>query len=51
MLHRPGDGEPTPLARELKVAAFAADGGGASLQLTPADIVIRVEVDAQFTAD
>lgn len=51
MLSGPGGGGPTPLAREMKVAAFAADGGGASLQLTPADIVIHVDVDAQFTAD
>ena len=51
MLSGPGGGGVTPLAREMKVAGFAADGGGASLQLTPADILIRVEVDAQFTAD
>jgi uncharacterized protein YggE len=42
---------PAPFAREMKVAGLAADGGRASLQLTPADIVIRVEVDAHFTAD
>jgi len=40
-----------PMSRELKVSAFADEGGGASLQLTPSNIVIRVEVDAQFTAD
>lgn len=51
MLNSSGGGGVTPWAREMKVAAFAADGGGASLQLTPADIVIRVEVDAHFTAD
>jgi uncharacterized protein YggE len=51
MLQGTGGGGPVPLARDMKLAAFSADGGGAPLQLTPAAIVIRVEVDAQFTAD
>jgi len=51
MLNRSEDHVPGPYAREMKVAAFADGGGDASLQLTPADIVIRVEVDAQFSAD
>jgi uncharacterized protein YggE len=51
MLNRSDDQVPGPFAREMKVAAFADGGGGAALQMTPADIVIRVEVDAQFTAD
>jgi uncharacterized protein YggE len=51
MLNRSDDQVSRPLAREMKVAAFTDGGGGAALQLTPADITIRVEVDAQFTAD
>jgi len=51
MLNRSDHQVPGPLAGEMKVAAFADGGGGATLQLTPAAIVVRVEVDAQFTAD
>jgi uncharacterized protein YggE len=42
---------PSPYARTLAATAFAEGGTGPELELTPADIVIRVEVDAQFTAD
>ncbi|WP_311209100.1 MULTISPECIES: SIMPL domain-containing protein [unclassified Aeromicrobium] len=48
MLDRPGDpghGEPRAFA------LASADAGGAALDLVPADIVIRVEVDARFQAE
>jgi uncharacterized protein YggE len=51
MLNPSDGGAPVPLGREMKVAAFAADGGGPSLHLAPAAILIRVEVDAHFTTD
>lgn len=50
MLNPSDDSGPAPYARKVEMAAFDG-GGGPELQLTPADIVIRVEVDAQFTAD
>lgn len=51
MLNSSDVAPPGAYAREMKVAAFAADGGASSLQLSPAGIVLRVEVDAHFTAD
>jgi uncharacterized protein YggE len=48
MLSGPGDAPPSPLYK----AAFAhADASGPELDLTPEEIVIRVEVDARFLAD
>jgi uncharacterized protein YggE len=51
MLSPADDSGPTPYARKLELSALADSGGGPELQLTPASIVIRVEVDAQFAAD
>jgi uncharacterized protein YggE len=48
MLAGPGEGPSHPMTK----AAFGlADGQGAELDLTPDEIVIRVEVDARFRAD
>lgn len=48
MLDRPGDpGHSEPRA----FALASADAGAAALDLVPADIVIRVEVDARFQAE
>jgi hypothetical protein len=46
MLGGPGEGGTPPLLK----AAFA-DGQGSELDLSPDEIVIRVEVDARFRAD
>ena len=51
MLSRSPEPAPSSLARELKAASFADAGGGDPLQLTPAQIVVHIEVDAQFSAD
>jgi uncharacterized protein YggE len=51
LLTASGGAGPQPYARKVEMAAVADGGAGPSLQLTPASIVIRVEVDAQFTAD
>lgn len=49
MLAGPGEGAAVPMS---KAASFGlADGPGAELDLTPEEIVIRVEVDARFRAD
>lgn len=48
MLDRPGDPGP---GGPRAYALAAADAGGAALDLVPADIVIRVEVDARFQAE
>ncbi|MET0467966.1 MAG: SIMPL domain-containing protein [Aeromicrobium sp.] len=49
MLTGPGEASAAPF---LKGAAFGhGDGTGAELDLTPEEIVIRVEVDARFLAD
>ncbi|MCL8252975.1 SIMPL domain-containing protein [Aeromicrobium fastidiosum] len=47
MLTGPGEAPAAPMAK-----AFAlSDGQGPELDLTPAEIVVRVEVDARFQAD
>jgi hypothetical protein len=49
MLERHGDAPPSP--GWARADAFAADGRDApGLDLVPPEIVVRVEVDARFTA-
>ncbi|MCW2825191.1 MAG: hypothetical protein JWQ91_2108, partial [Aeromicrobium sp.] len=49
MLTSPGDGAQG--APVLHQAAYGLAGEGPELDLTPEEIVIRVEVDARFRAD
>ena len=49
MLSGPADSAPAGFAKSADFAMASA--GGPSLDLTPEEIVIRVEVDARFRAD
>lgn len=51
MLTRPGDGGSVTPVQPASAGLAGAGGAGPDLDLTPEDVVIRVEVDARFIAD